>query len=116
MAKRNVEYVDEKHERECRWKREWYERNRQQVIDRSAKSRRDRQKWFKEYKSGLSCIKCGENHPACLDFHHREESEKNFEICKAVGQGFPKNKILVEIEKCDVLCCKCHRILHWNDG
>jgi len=32
-------------------------------------------KWFKQYKRNFKCEKCGEAHPACLDFHHRGEKK-----------------------------------------
>jgi hypothetical protein len=68
--------------------------------------------WFNEYKKELSCIKCGFNHPAALDFHHRDPSEKEFGISSYRQRN--KEFILKEIEKCDVLCSNCHRIEHYN--
>lgn len=115
MAKRCEEYKDEKHARECEYKRRWYEKNRRRVIDRSANHKKNMKIWFEEYKKTLACLKCGENHPACLDFHHRDGDEKEFNVYKAVQDGHSKAKILEEISKCDVLCCKCHRILHWEE-
>jgi hypothetical protein len=71
-------------------------------------------RWLSEYKSTLQCIKCGENHPACLEFHHRNPKEKKFEVTRAVNCLLSKERVLEEIAKCDVLCVNCHRKLHFS--
>jgi len=63
-------------------------------------------------KQNLSC-KCGERHPACLDFHHHGD-DKVISIGDAVKHGFSVERIMREIEKCDVMCANCHRKLHWE--
>jgi hypothetical protein len=70
--------------------------------------------WFDEYKSTLFCQKCGENHPACLDFHHRVPNEKEEQVAILVGKRRSIQRIMKEIEKCDVLCANCHRKLHYD--
>jgi hypothetical protein len=62
----------------------------------------------------LQC--CGETHPACLEFHHREREEKESVISTMVNNACRVAKIKEEIEKCDVLCAKCHRNVHWPEG
>ena len=61
------------------------------------------------------CTKCNENHPACLDFHHRDSSEKEYTIAYLTGNTGSIKRIIQEIEKCDVLCANCHRKLHYNE-
>ena len=70
--------------------------------------------WFKKYKETLQCSVCGETHPACLDFHHRDPSTKKAPVGNMVHRSSSKTSILREIEKCDVLCANCHRKLHWK--
>ena len=65
-------------------------------------------------KKTLSCT-CGENHPACLEFHHIDPSIKEFEISGAV-RLYGKEKIMNEIAKCIVLCSNCHRKRHWDEN
>jgi hypothetical protein len=64
-------------------------------------------------KASRGCLQCGERHPACLDFHHRDPGDKLFEI----GSNHYRAAALLsaEIDKCDVLCANCHRKLHWSD-
>lgn len=66
---------------------------------------------WKAYKSTLKCVRCGENHPACLDFHHRDPTQKK-DISQMVRNGTSLDLIKVEIAKCDVLCKNCHTKLH----
>ena len=76
---------------------------------------RERRAWWREIRSQYSCQECGEAHPATLDFHHRDPSQKLFTIAAAAASRMAKEKVLAEIEKCDVLCANCHRKLHWQE-
>lgn len=75
------------------------------------------QKRNREYivSLGLKCEQCGENHPACLDFHHINPVSKDLEVSALVARGHSIDRIKKEIEKCKVLCSNCHRKLHWDD-
>jgi hypothetical protein len=70
----------------------------------------NRRKWFYDIKAELKCERCGFNHPAALDFHHKDPTQKSFGI--SANKHIGKEKILKEIEKCEVLCSNCHRIEH----
>lgn len=61
------------------------------------------------------CIKCGYNeHHAALDFHHRNgKTDKVMNISRLCNYSW--KKVLEEIEKCDVICSNCHRILTFGD-
>ena len=50
-----------------------------------------------------------------LDFHHRNTKEKDIDVSTLIRKG-NKNKILKEVEKCDVLCSNCHRDLHFKQN
>lgn len=54
------------------------------------------------------CIICGEHELCCLDFHHI--CDKEFEI--SAGTEVSLTRLIVEIDKCVVLCANCHRKLH----
>jgi hypothetical protein len=69
---------------------------------------------FEEFKRGLSCCRCGLAHPAVLQFHHRDPSQKLFGVAQAVyNRGW--ETIMIEVAKCDVLCANCHAIHHWEE-
>lgn len=93
-------------------RRKWYERNtsyvRQRIVERKARLRL----WMKNYKADLVCVKCGEAHPACLDFHHTNPDVKEVSIGTVAAKGWGQARILREMAKCQVLCANCHRKLH----
>lgn len=89
-------------------------RNLEQEREYVRKRRTERRAWFDEILSKLSC-QCGENHPATLDFHHRNPMEKESEVGKMLGDLRSKESILLEISKCDVMCANCHRKHHYNE-
>ncbi len=70
---------------------------------------RKRRAWIDAIKLERGCLDCGYNeHPAALQFDHRNPAEKEFNI----AQGWTKSKarVLREIAKCDVRCANCHAV------
>jgi len=67
---------------------------------------------FEQWKRTLSCSKCGENHPACIEFHHVDPSKKEKTISYLRNS---KKKLQEELKKCIVLCANCHRKLHYEE-
>lgn len=75
-------------------------------------------KWAKnlfalDYK-GRYCVSCGIDgfdNPWIMDYHHRDPSTKLFTLGSKIGtQSF--DSVKAELDKCDLLCCHCHRTLH----
>jgi len=110
--------VDEQREYNRAYGRDYYKRNRQHLLSKQAeknkKLREKQRRWLIDYKRGLACVRCGENYPAVLQFHHRNHEEKEFEIGLYTALGFSKARLLAELEKCDVLCANCHAKEHWS--
>jgi hypothetical protein len=68
--------------------------------------------WVRQYKSGKSCIRCGNTDHRVLEFHHRDPAEKD----KGVSELTTYSLAMVqkEVMKCDLLCANCHRIEHYT--
>jgi len=67
-----------------------------------------------EYK-GSKCEKCDyDKCIAALEFHHIEPEHKDFGI-SANGHTRSWEKIKEELDKCILVCCRCHREIH-DDG
>lgn len=100
--------------KECRkpYIRQHYLNNKESYLEKARRHTLSIIKWLRELKLTLSCEKCGEDHPSCLEFHHINPDEKLFEISKAAGRS--KKQILAELKKCKVLCANCHRKEHYN--
>jgi hypothetical protein len=90
---------------------EQYRQRHKATVERRKK---EMKAWFYALKKGLKC-KCGESHIACLDFHHRDRNEKDFNLGNCWNKGWSKDKILAEVAKCEVMCSNCHRKEHWDD-
>ena len=59
----------------------------------------------------LRCNDCGFAHPSTMEFHHLDPTQKKGVISRIQSA----DKLRIEMEKCVVLCCNCHRIRHWNE-
>ena len=90
------------------YNRLYYRRNRERLLKKQAEKNKrfaeNRRKWLVEYKKSLKCVRCGESHPATLTFHHKNSSDKSFEIGNALVLGVSLKRLLGEIEKCEVIC------------
>jgi hypothetical protein len=93
--------------------RKWYRENRARKIEWQMRRREELRLWFRELKSTLSCSRCDEATVECLQFHHRDPAQKDFEVSHMV-LGYSRERILEEIAKCDVLCANCHLKHHWD--
>ncbi|WP_135303533.1 homing endonuclease associated repeat-containing protein [Haloarcula amylovorans] len=88
--------------------REW---NGRRTLDRRARHRA----WVHERKRDSDgCTRCDETDPACLDYHHRDEADKEMTVSEMVTHGYSKAKLRAEMAKCDILCANCHRKEHYE--
>jgi len=76
--------------------------------------------WLRELKEKMACESCGyskETHPKfctqALEFHHFENN-KSFEVSNGVYRGMSIKKLQKEIDKCKVLCSRCHVEEHYS--
>lgn len=74
--------------------------------------RRKKKEWLDSFKT--ACSRCGENHIACLEFHHKNPIEKDFLLSVGVAK-YSLKRLQVEVDKCEVICANCHRKHHWNE-
>jgi len=95
-----------------RWNKQYYQKNRIKEIMRVRRRKEEIAKWFSEYKSKLICEICGEKEPICLEFHHKDGENKDFNLGDVKSRGWGKERIKKELEKCRVLCANCHRKIH----
>lgn len=92
----------------ARTKAERHEREAPRIRRNDARRRRELAAWYLQLKSQLVCTRCGESHPACLQFHHDDPATKEIAVSDAMRRGFGKARMLREIAKCTVLCANCH--------
>ena len=116
---RDVSYVNghggRKYKDPTQYKREWNHRNREARYSYKVRYGHKRKVGLIEFKGG-KCLLCGDEYngsnASMFDFHHRIPEEKEFGINMATILNKSMAKILKEVEKCDLLCSNCHRLLH----
>ena len=82
---------------------------------RSVRKKEDKKRYIDTAMAALGmelkCSKCGYNeYREALEFHHTEPSNKMFNIADAHKHSAAS--LLVEMAKCEILCCNCHQIHH----
>lgn len=78
--------------------------------DRASKLGRSLKQRMVEFAGG-ECLICSyDGYIGALEFHHIKPSTKSFEINSRTTQ--PWELILLEIEKCVLLCSNCHKEVH----
>ena len=88
-----------------------YQMRRTYLIEAVRRRRKKVRQMAVEYKGG-HCQQCGYDKCAeALEFHHIENSDKDFGI-SARGYTRSWQKIRLELDKCILLCANCHRELH----
>ena len=81
-------------------------RNRQRSI----------KKMFDDWKSENGCQHCSEDDPCCLDLHHTDPSTKEDAVGNLIARSNGWESIMVEANKCVVLCRNCHAKTHAGRG
>jgi len=97
--------------RDCR--NAWYAANAEvhkaRVYARNRRYRLQLYALLGEYLFEHPCVDCGETDIRCLEFDHRPEEVKFQEVSRMLGMSMSWERIMAEIEKCDVRCANCHR-------
>jgi hypothetical protein len=66
--------------------------------------------WLREVRR-RPCDDCGQMFPPyVMDFDHREPTKKLFAITTGSAQLMSREKLISEIEKCDIVCANCHAL------
>jgi len=74
--------------------------------------RRNNRKKLIDLHGGKCCI-CGYNKSiSALDFHHKNEKEKDFGIAEGSRLKYSYKKLLEETKKCVLVCSNCHHEIH----
>ena len=88
-----------------------YQQNKVVMIER-AKKRRDSLKeelylLIRGLKNNTPCTDCGKQYPYYVMQFDHVRGNKMFNIADN-NQWWSKNRVLAEIEKCEIVCANCH--------
>lgn len=88
--------------------------NKEHYIAKSGRNRKlyyaKNRQFVDEFKSSKGCLYCNESDPTCLDFHHYKD-KKEYCISRKIAECSLET-LMLEINKCHVLCANCHRKFH----
>ena len=95
--------------------REYYSNTKEVQIQQVLQRRENNKAEYILLKGG-KCEICGfeyngEN-AACFDFHHENPEEKEYNPSTAIR--LRREKALKELEKCQLVCANCHRLIHYK--
>ena len=94
------------------YQKDYYRKNKSKVVERVEEARRRNSSFVNEWKESRGCIVCGESDPCCLDMHHTDSKKKDSDLSALVYGQSPLSTIVLELEKCVVVCASCHRKIH----
>jgi len=93
-------------------RKEHYEKNKKQIFSQVNLQKKKYYEWFISLKD-KPCVDCGVKFPHyVMDFDHVKNKE--FTLSNARQGRYSKEKILKEIDKCELVCSNCHRIRTHN--
>lgn len=93
----------------------FYTKNKEKLKQLSRENSQIKGELNKENKKAYlmthPCVDCGNSDVRVLEFHHHND-DKSFTIARKIRSQCRWETILLEINKCIVLCANCHRIRH----
>lgn len=95
--------------------RAWYETHKEQHKKNTRRISREVSARYREmlaeYLLRHPCVDCGETNLQCLEFDHRDASTKVADVATLLRDRAAWARIEAEMQKCDVRCANCHRIV-----
>jgi hypothetical protein len=89
-----------------------YFKKKKYYFDKAEKSKDHFKYWGRDYiwkyLCSHPCLDCGEADPLILEFDH-VRGEKDKAVMEMLARHVSKEKLIAEIEKCELRCCNCHR-------
>lgn len=89
--------------------RTYYLKNKERRQEANRQERVEARDFVWSLKIG-PCTDCGNTYPPyVMDFDHIN-GDKEINVAEAANRRWSKERILQEIEKCELVCANCHRI------
>lgn len=101
-------------EKQKEYARKHYLANKEKMIEKAKKynsSVYERNlNYIKNHLSNNPCVDCGHTNIVVLEFDH-VRGEKKYNVSDMYRGGYSLATIQKEIDKCDVRCANCHRLV-----
>jgi phage terminase large subunit len=108
-TKKNGKVVLQPYCKNCNkaYHKEHYNRNKKVYLDKTKDYKKANQQRLLEYLRDKQCKDCGIKDYRVFEFDHLADKKANI---SAVMKSWCWETLLTEIDKCDIVCCNCHRI------
>lgn len=85
-------------------------------LSKNMRFRRRNQAKVAKIKVKSGCTVCNySDDPVALDFHHKNPKNKFMGVSTMITQGYSTDRIMDEIDKCEILCANCHSIKEYGN-
>lgn len=93
-------------------------------LARKKVERADAIREFMDFKKTLECMRCGYSKDSDPDFvvqhlqFHHPVTNKDFNVSDMIstmGYRLSSKRLIKEVGKCDVVCGRCHDVIHYKD-
>jgi hypothetical protein len=93
-----------------------YQTNKARRQAQNKQRQRDFMAWYISLKAGRPCADCGRTfHSAAMHWDHLPSVEKTADVSFLARRG-NRQRILDEIEKCELVCANCHAVRSYLRG
>lgn len=92
-----------------------YESDKAYFLEKNARRKSELRAMITEIKKQATCSMCGFRDYRALTFHHKDPSEKEFNLGSIKGRGVGARQLIAELSKCEILCANCHMIIHYQE-
>jgi len=66
--------------------------------------------WYRALKESSPCTDCGNFYPYYVMQYDHIGDDKVRGVADLAGGGYPREMVLAEIAKCELVCANCHAI------
>lgn len=91
-----------------------YRANSESYKKRILADKRKKKEFINEVKASSKCSICGESRPWCLEFHHLDGEDKDFNIGDTY-RNYGIDRLKNEMSKCIIVCANCHKDIHYKE-
>ena len=106
---RNKKRGYQTHCKACRtaYNKAHYKKNKSKYFESRDRTNKKILEEYRAFKESNPCVDCGKKyHYYIMEFDHTENNKAN-DVARLLRAG--RKKLWAEIEKCDLVCCLCHR-------
>jgi hypothetical protein len=95
----------------------WYRANKRRRREKVRADRRAHVVWMDSLKEGKPCADCGQTYPAyVMEWDHLPGAAKTMVLSDARRAAHSKERILAELQNCELVCANCHRERTFGKG